>query len=82
MPNSPEQLQEVRKKQITQVLNLESQAETLQKGKREVVKIIDNFMGQIHRVISLNQLCKWKFQLKYIRQPISEEFRYHSISLY
>lgn len=58
MPNSPEQLQEVRKKQITQVLNLESQAETLQKGRREVVKIIDNFMGQIHRVISLNQLCK------------------------
>lgn len=48
----------------------------------EVVKIIDNFLGQIHRVISLNQVFKRKFQLKYIRQPIWEEFRYYSISTY
>lgn len=50
--------------------------------RREVVKIIDNFVGQIHRVISLNQVFKRKLQLKYIRQPISEEFRYYSISIY
>ena len=39
--------------------------------RREVVKIIDNFVGQIHRVISLNQVFKRKLQLTYIRQPIS-----------
>ena len=65
------------------MLNLESQAESCKKTqRREVVKIIDNFVGQIRRVISLNQVFKRKLQLKYIRQPISEEFRYYSISIY
>ena len=77
------QVQKFRKSRLHECWILNHKQKVCKKTqRREVVKIIDNFVGQIHRVISLNQVFKRKFQLTYIRQPISEEFRYYSISIY